>query len=424
MKNVLVFPCGSEIGLEVNRALSKSKHFRLFGASSTPDHGRLVYQNYIENVPFVTNSNFISSINDICVKNKIDFIVPAHDSVVLSLSENAANLKAKVVTSCYETCKLCRSKRDTYLKFIDVVPVPKVYNINDCIQFPVFLKPDVGQGAKGTYKANRPEDILYHTSKDNTLMVLEYLPGKEYTIDCFTNKDGNLLFCEGRCRERINNGITNSSKLVKNDKFKEIAEKINSALSFRGMWFFQVKEDLNNQLTLMEISPRIAGTMGLFRTMGVNFVELSLFDQMDMDVDILFNEIDIELDKALSLKYKLKRDYQNVYIDFDDTIICDGVINTDVMKYLYQASNDGKRIILLTKHKGNVIDSLEGHKIHPRLFNSIVHIQPKEKKSDYIKFENSIFIDDSFSERKSVHEAHKIPVFSVDAIEALIDWRS
>ena len=32
MKNVLVFPCGSEIGLEINRALSQSKHFKIFGA--------------------------------------------------------------------------------------------------------------------------------------------------------------------------------------------------------------------------------------------------------------------------------------------------------------------------------------------------------------------------------------------------------
>lgn len=424
MKNILVFPCGSEIGLEVNRALSKSKHFKLFGASSTPDHGRFVYENYIEDVPFITGPNFIKVINDVCVRYNIDFIVPAHDSVVLSLAENASKLKAKIVTSCYDTCRLCRSKRDTYLKFDGIIPVPKIYNIDDRIQFPVFLKPDIGQGSKGTYKATSVDDIMYHTSKDKTLMILEYLPGNEYTIDCFTNKNGRLLFCEGRYRERINNGITNSSKLVNNKKFKEIAEKINSTLSFRGMWFFQVKEDLYGQFTLMEISPRIAGTMGLFRTMGVNFIELALFDQMDMNVEILFNEVDMELDKALSLKYKLMYDYENVYIDFDDTIICNGRVNTEVIKYLYQANNAEKRIILITKHRGNIIDSLEEYSIHPKLFNAIVHIKPNENKADYIKLEKSIFIDDSFSERKCVHDICKIPVFGVDAVEALINWKS
>ena len=41
-------PCGSEIGLEINRALSNDIHFKMIGASTTPDHGRFVYKNYIE----------------------------------------------------------------------------------------------------------------------------------------------------------------------------------------------------------------------------------------------------------------------------------------------------------------------------------------------------------------------------------------
>ena len=52
-KRILVFPCGSEIGLEVNRALSNDIHFEMYGASSLPDHGKFVFKNYIEGVPFV-----------------------------------------------------------------------------------------------------------------------------------------------------------------------------------------------------------------------------------------------------------------------------------------------------------------------------------------------------------------------------------
>ena len=49
MKNVLVFPCGSEIGLEIHNALKYSKDFNLFGGSSVDDHGKYVYKNYIPN---------------------------------------------------------------------------------------------------------------------------------------------------------------------------------------------------------------------------------------------------------------------------------------------------------------------------------------------------------------------------------------
>ena len=40
MINVLVFPCGSEIGLEVHNALKYDKHINLVGLSSVSSHGR------------------------------------------------------------------------------------------------------------------------------------------------------------------------------------------------------------------------------------------------------------------------------------------------------------------------------------------------------------------------------------------------
>ena len=42
MKNILVFPCGSEIALEIYRSLRYSTHFKLIGANSLDDHGKFV----------------------------------------------------------------------------------------------------------------------------------------------------------------------------------------------------------------------------------------------------------------------------------------------------------------------------------------------------------------------------------------------
>ena len=43
--NVMVFPCGSEVGLELNNALKDVSFITLFGASSVPDHGKCVFEN-------------------------------------------------------------------------------------------------------------------------------------------------------------------------------------------------------------------------------------------------------------------------------------------------------------------------------------------------------------------------------------------
>ena len=423
MKNILVFPCGSEIGLEVNRALAYSTHFTLYGGNSVDDHGKFVYKNYISGIPFIDQSNFIAEINRIVELYKIDFIIPAHDSAVLKMAENQSAIKATIITSCAETCKVCRSKGITYELFEKLIPTPKVYEINEQMNFPIFLKPDVGQGTKGTYKVNTKEEVDFYFRKDPTLLALEYLPGKEYTVDCFTDKNGQLLFAEGRERIRINNGISVNSKQTKTPKFKNIAKIINQTISLQGVWFYQVKERADGELVLMEIAPRIAGTMALFRAVGINFIQLSLFDRMGFEVSILNNQLDIEIDCALFSRFSIKENYDYVYIDFDDTIIVDNAVNTDIIKFLYQARNNGKKIILLTKHKQDIKETLSKFAISTLLFDDILLLEQNQNKSGFIKNTNSIFIDDSFAERKEVFDTLKIPVFGLDAVESLLLWK-
>lgn len=424
MKNILVFPCGTEIGLEVNRALVDSKHFTLFGANSVNDHGKYVYKNYVAGLPFIDTSNFIEEINKIIELHNIDFIIPAHDSAVSKMVENQNIIDATVITSCAETCRICRSKRKTYKLFEKLIPTPKVYSVTDKMSFPVFLKPHVGQGSKGTYMVNTREEIDFYLQKDSTLLALEYLPGKEYTVDCFTDKNGRLLFAEGRERVRIYNGISVNSKPVNDTRFQEIAEIINRTLSFQGVWFYQVKEGTTGELVLMEIAPRIAGTMALFRASGVNFIQLSLFDRMGIEVSILHNKLDIEIDRALFARFSVKHDYDCVYIDFDDTIIVDNSVNTNIMKFLYQSRNMGKKIILLSKHKQDIKESLKKFTISDLLFNEIIVLEENEEKTDYITSMSSIFIDDSFAERKKVFDKLHIPVFALDTVESLLCWKA
>lgn len=78
-------------------------------------------------------------------KHKIDFIFPAHDSVVVRLAKEINRSGCKLVTPQLNTCEICRSKSKTYQVFSKHLLVPKVYKITDeCLTFPIFLKPDVG----------------------------------------------------------------------------------------------------------------------------------------------------------------------------------------------------------------------------------------------------------------------------------------
>jgi len=423
-KNVLVFPCGSEIGLEVNRALANSSHFALYGSNSVDDHGKFVYENYIPVDADIDSVGFIDELNEIIDCYKIDFIIPAHDSAVVLMAENQLLINATVITSEAETCRICRSKGKTYEVFKGLIPTPFLFDPKFVKDFPLFLKPDVGQGSKGTYKVNCQEELDFYLQKDPTLLVLEYLPGKEYTIDCFTNRNGELLFAEGRIRNRISNGISVNSRVIINDTFLEFARIISANLKFRGVWFFQLKEREDGEMVLMEISPRIAGTMGLFRAAGVNFTQLSLFDRMNYDVSVIYNDFEIEIDRALIGRFKINLYYDYVYLDFDDTVIVDDKVYTTIIKFLYQAKNHDKKIILITKHKYDILETLNRFAISHLLFDEIIQLSKDQCKCNFILHRNAVFIDDSFSERQEILQKLNIPTFGLDAIESLLYWKS
>jgi len=249
-------------------------------------------------------------------------------------------------------------------------------------------------------------------------LILEYLPGEEYTVDCFTNFKGDLLYCSGRSRSRILNGISVNCKEVIDNEFIELAKKINEKLEMNGAWFFQLKRRNNGELVLMEIATRIAGTMEFQRGYGVNLALLSLYNALEINVSIIKNNYNLEFDRALAGKFKIDIDYDTVYIDFDDTIIINQKVNDNAIAFLYRCLNENKRIILLTRHKYNVLDSLKKYKIG-NIFDEIINVDLAKSKSSYIKYKKSIFIDDSFKERMDVFNNCKIPVFDADMFNFL-----
>lgn len=420
-KRVLVFPCGSEIGLELHRSLALAKEVVLYGGSSIPDHGEYVYARYIGNILFVDSPGFIEALNAVIKGNSIDYVFPAHDSVVLALAEAQEKglLACRVLTSSAPTCRICRSKKATLDLFKNVLCVPGIYkSVSDVKTYPVFLKPDVGQGSKLTYKAENAEICRLLIKQTPDLLIMEYLPGPEFTVDCFTDNSGKLIFCQPRTRARIVNGISVRTATVERPDLRAMAECINEKLSLRGVWFFQVKEAGNGQPTLMEISPRVAGAMGLCRGAGVNLPLMTLYNAEGYTVSAMPNPEVKEIDRALSNRFRLDFDYQHVYVDLDDCLICDGYVNTELVAFLYQCINNQISLHLLTRHAGELDKTLSKYRL-TGLFDEIIHLKMGESKTSAIIHLPAIFIDDSFAERQTLKNKKGILVLPLQAVEAL-----
>ena len=422
--NILIFPAGSVNAIEILDSLKFNIHFNVYGASSVHDHSEYVYPNgklFIEDL-YIGNENFLNRLNNLLLTYNIEYIIPTHDMVASYLTERHEEIKANIVCSPYETAKIAENKYLTFKHLKEFSFFPKIYKgLNDIEHYPVFVKPYIGAGGKGAFLVSNGVELMKALSEKTDLIVCEYLPGKEYTVDCFTNKNGELLFIGPRKRDSINIGITfHSERIELSIEIEFIARTLNEKFRFRGAWFFQVKEDSSGKLKLMEFSVRQAGTMALYRQLGVNFAALSLFDAMGYDVKILFNDYLIKLDRCIKPSYKLEYSYDKVYIDLDDTLIIQDRVNTLLIKLIYQCINLKKRVILITKHTEDVNKTLHKYRISNEIFDEIITIKDGNNKSDYIDKSNSIFIDNYFPERVLVKEVCNIPVFDVDAVECLI----
>ena len=419
---ILIFPGEAENAFELYNALRFSTRFEIFGASSRSGYGNLLFKNYRDDLPQINNPDFISIFNSFLEENNIKFIIPTHDDVALYLAEQYKTIKATLIGSSAECARFCREKSRLYAALAQENFCPITYSWpEDVDHFPVFIKPNRGQGGVDSVRADDPSTLQRLWNKISDPLICEYLPGEEFTVDCFTDRNGDLLFIGPRTRDIIKMGIAFVSRTVNADQeIRDIAIKLNKTIKPRGLWFFQIKRSEAGALKILETSCRAAGSMSVYRQLGINLPLLAAYDAIDMDVHILKNNLPITMRRRLHSSYIIEHSFDTVYLDYDDTLIINGEVNALLMQFLYTCNNQGKSLFLLSRHPGDLLSDLKKFCIPINLFTQVIHLRNSEKKSSFIKNKNAIFIDNLFIEREDVLNETNIPVFDVDAVEGLL----
>lgn len=415
---VLVFPCGAENGTEIHNALRYSLHVQLFGASSVDDHGRFRYANYNGNLPNIADPQFLAAFATLLKKWQIDVIFPTHDTVCEFLAAHSATFDCFVVNSDPVATRTARKKSLTYKLFSDQPWVPRVYRDLDAVTtWPVVIKPDMGQGGRGIRVVDNILQAKTAMVAVTAPLLTEYLPGAEVTVDCFTDRHGRVLFVGPRTRERVRAGIAMRSRFLANDAgITDIAERINCRMKLRGPWFFQLKRDTDDHWKLLEVSCRVAGSMVAQRARGVNLPLLTIHDYLGRDVAVNPSDSITMIDRSLSTYAEFNVEFDDVFVDLDDTLVIGGRATHYVVAFLYLMVARDKRIVLITRHANDVTKTLEDARLSPGLFDEIIHIQDGSDKADYVTA-RAVFIDNHYPERLSVSRRCNVPVFDVDALE-------
>lgn len=421
MINVGVFPCGSEVSLEVSRSLKHSKDINLFGLGSVSDYGQVAFENNISTLPFITELNFISSLREAVKDYKIQFLIPGMDEVGYFLKSNEEKIGCEVIYASLETAEIIRRKSSTYAALGGYVSTPIIYdtdNLSALCDLPIFCKPDIGYGSRGARKIETSAQLKKISKEEGGVNIYtEYLPGEELTVDCFSSNSSDVLFAGPRKRDRIRMGISVSTLPVElTSEIDSFASSISKKLSMTGCWFFQIKKSATEEFKLMEVAARVSGSMSTYRLMGVNFILLDIYQRLGYAVSVpKLSCRYTRLERAFNVKAVGYPSFDSVYVDLDDCLILKGSINTDLISFLYGCRNKKIPIYLLTRHSLNLDETLTQYRVST-LFDEIIHVTDGRPKSDFIINNKSLFIDDSFAERQEVSETIGCDVASPDMV--------
>ncbi|HBM90848.1 MAG TPA: carboxylate--amine ligase [Rhodospirillaceae bacterium] len=425
--NVLVFPAASEIGLEIHRSLQSSKEVVLHGAVQRGPSSADFHFKRLHILPSIYEEDCLVKLQALIKAEKIDALFPAHDDVLVWLGKHKASLAATILSSPPETCFICRSKKETYKILSETVDIPKLYEPEDrAIPFPVFVKPDCGQGSqRARVIPDRPTLNLALKSEPD-LLVMENLEGNEYTIDCFNSHSGEVLYAGARQRIQTRTGISTRTKTAAHIPALKWAQRIAEKLTLNGTWFFQLKEDREGNLRLLEVAPRIAGSMAFSRAAGPNFPLLNLYEAAGYNLKVHAFNTSMEMGRSLDVCFLYDQPIVALYIDLDDTLIVRDKVNTQLVALLFQCHNQKVPVCLLTKHRGDLKTTLADYRLTD-LFDRIEHIpaQSDLNKADFIKEKNAVLIDDSFAERTLAQQNNPtLRCFDATSAVCLLDKRA
>lgn len=260
-------------------------------------------------IPKATSDEYLDALTSLCKDEKIDVLVPQNTAELLILSKNRVlfdKIGTKILVSDYdaivkandkfnlmETANRCGVPTTKYTVCSNFDSLAKsVQEIGD--DGTAVVKPPMSNGSRGvriiTKSRDRKSDFynekpnnlyitleeLHETLGDTfpELMVMEYLPGDEYTMDVFRYQD--RFVAVPRKREVIRSGITFGASLSKDERLIQYSKALADACDLTLCFGFQFKLNKDGIPMLLESNPRVQGTMVMSTFCGANVIYASV----------------------------------------------------------------------------------------------------------------------------------------------------
>lgn len=229
-------------------------------------------------VPRVTDKDYINILLDLCLKNRIQVIIPTIDTELEVLAGQKAlfrNHHIDILVSDLSFIQMCRDKRKTGTYLEDLgIRIPKSVDKYHPT-FPLFAKPYDGSLSKDIYIIKSKEELTTELVNHPKLMFMEYIDGddyKEFTVDMYYGKDNYVKSIVPRERVEIRAGEINKGYTRKNflvDLLKQNMDFLPGVVGCICIQLFYRESD--DDVVGIEINPRFGGGYPLSYYANANF---------------------------------------------------------------------------------------------------------------------------------------------------------
>ena len=271
-------------------------------------------------IPLASDKHFIEEMLAICRENDIHVVMPLVTRELIPLSEHLDEFElagAKLLVSSRESLEIANNKSRLY-EFLTWrgLEVPEYRIAETYDQFiqavkdlgypgkPVCFKPSLSNGSRG-FRVIDPDidesKILFEEKPGSTriayadairilgkgkfpeLLVSEYLPGEEYSVDCLATH-GETLLAVPRVRSRMINGISVEGEFIHDESIIHYCTNIIRELRLHGNIGIQVRRSQSGKCMILEINPRVQGTISAALGAGVNLPLLAIHNELGLPI--------------------------------------------------------------------------------------------------------------------------------------------
>ena len=234
-------------------------------------------------IPAGAAPGFADALLKRCLTLGVDVVLPTVDAELRPL----AAAKAKFAADGIELLLAPAAALDVILdKLIlaqhcaDVVRVPRTEVFGPLVDpaqwtYPVIVKPRQGSGSRGVVIVGSAAELAA-LDRSAELIIQEFLPGEEYSVDVLADAAGRVVASVPRLRARVDSGVSVGGRTVHDPQVEAFGRAVAQATGVTFVANVQCKRDASGAPALLEVNPRMPGTLGLTIASGVDMPRLAL----------------------------------------------------------------------------------------------------------------------------------------------------